>query len=609
MQGSPGYSGVRHLQATSCADQLARQSARGDGFYDIESGHANPFLDITQWQVINTTTWRVSEAITIKNIASYGEFKERTSFELGLSNFAVSGVDASPTPGDARRGFLLTRINPLLTTTGQVGGTPLFAAAGTPYGRTTLDTAAPGMGNSDQSTFTEELQIQGNTADERLNFVVGGYLEFSRSLGFSAGRTANFQSCTRPQDLACNNPLLFGTVAESATKLNFDNHGIFAQGTFAFTEQLSLTAGARYTFDKIAGISTGTRLSYSPGATTGAAFTDPVSGRTPVYRFCTDSFRHRDKRPSLDRSVCQTRLTNSSKEPTWLIGLDYKPTPDLLLYGKYARGYRQGGINFTSVGVETWQPEKLNSFELGAKASFRGTVSGYLNVAGFYNDLSEQQVNAVLVPTPAASAVGVAGSVGIVNAGKSRAYGVEVDASALFFDSLRLDVGYTYLNTKVKDVEGAAVQGDGSRLGTLLVGTPFGTITPSVQVGSPFTNAPKHKLTVGGSYTLPLDESVGQISFGAIWIHQSSYIFDGASPRFIDRLPLAFTPSTNLINLNLDWRGIAGSQIDLALFATNITKERYNVANLPGWIQNGVAEIVPNQPRFYGVRLRFNFGR
>ena len=603
VQGTPGYSGTRHLQATSCAIQVARQTARGDSVYEIESANPNPFLKVRQWQAINTTTWRVSDTMTIKNIMSYGEFRERANFDLGSSNFEVAAVDNGFTlQGQAGVGFNFRRISPQLPNA--------IVAAGTKYGRIVLDVAGPNSANSEQSTFTEELQLQGGSADGKLNYVLGGYLEFSRPLGYSSGRTGIFLNCIRPTNLDCTNPLLFGSISESSTKINFDNHGIFGQATYNFTDQLSLTAGARYTFDKIVGLTNSTRLSFvsNPNNPPANAFVDPVSGRL-VTRACTDSFRHLTKQPGLDRSVCTTNLTNKSTAPTWVIDLDYKPTPDLLIYGKYARGYRQGGMNFTNPGVELWDPEKMDSFELGAKASFRGAVSGYFNVAAFYNKLSDQQVFAGLTPTPAAAATGVSGGSAIINAGKSRVYGVEVDAAATLFDSLRLSVGYTYLNTKVKDVEAAATQGDGTPLGQLLVGTPFGTISPTVQIGSAFTNAPKHKLTASAAYTLPLDESIGDITFGATFVHSAGYINDGSIPGYVNGIPNGYTPSTNLLNLNLDWKSVAGSPIDLSLFATNVTKEVYNVAATGSWLSAGIAEIQPSQPRFYGMRVRFNFGQ
>ena len=62
--------------ANAACDQVARGQARGD-FYGVENGTSNPRQRINQWQVINTTTWQASDNLTIKNIASYGEFREK----------------------------------------------------------------------------------------------------------------------------------------------------------------------------------------------------------------------------------------------------------------------------------------------------------------------------------------------------------------------------------------------------------------------------------------------------------------------------------------------------------------------------------------------------
>src|SRR5690606_22564819 len=183
----------------------------------------------------------------------------------------------------------------------------------------------------------------------------------------------------------------------------------------------------------------------------------------------------------------------------------------------------------------------------------------YFNVAAFYNKLSNQQIFAALVADPVNAALGVAGGNAVINAGKSRIYGAEVDASALFFESLRFDLGYTYLNTKITDAGTAATRGDGSPLGEYIVGTPFITITPTSVLGAPFALTPKHKLSLSANYTVPLDESIGRLSIGATWVHSSSSVNDYSVPAFVNGQPLGFTPANDLVNVNIDWKGIAGS--------------------------------------------------
>lgn len=101
-----------------------------------------------------------------------------------------------------------------------------------------------------------------------------------------------------------------------------------------------------------------------------------------------------------DPSQCNLKFRKKWQKPTWLIDLDYKPNADMLLYLKWARGYRQGSINSNNVGIETVNPKSVDTFEAGAKTSFRGAVPGYFNVAGFYNKFRDQQlaVNTVVAP-------------------------------------------------------------------------------------------------------------------------------------------------------------------------------------------------------------------
>src|SRR6202012_3192208 len=101
---------------------------------------------------------------------------------------------------------------------------------------------------------------------------------------------------------------------------------------------------------------------------------------------------------------------------------------DLLLYAKYSRGYRQGDVNISSYGLESWKPETVNSYEVGAKTSFDGTVRGSFNIAAFYNDFTNQQlsINATActfadeISNPKQCPFLASPAAGIANAGKSK---------------------------------------------------------------------------------------------------------------------------------------------------------------------------------------------
>ncbi len=65
--------------------------------YDVESGfNGGAFLRVKQWQVINTTTWKASDSLTVKNILSYAEFTGDQTLDLfGLYNPAGANIQGS----------------------------------------------------------------------------------------------------------------------------------------------------------------------------------------------------------------------------------------------------------------------------------------------------------------------------------------------------------------------------------------------------------------------------------------------------------------------------------------------------------------------------------
>ncbi|MDG2004185.1 MAG: TonB-dependent receptor plug domain-containing protein, partial [Novosphingobium sp.] len=193
------------LNPLGCA-QIARQQARGDGFWDVENDEAQAGQEIIQWQVINTTTWEASDNLTIKNIVSYAEYKESVTFDLFGTNYLSPGT------------------NTLVTKTINLhGGFDRW--------------------QSQQSTFTEELQFIGEAAGGRLNWQAGAYLEVSKPLGWNSGNTEIFTTCPDNTNYltgagfgGCQPYQLFGfipigSLSSSNVKTTFNNKGIYGQAS------------------------------------------------------------------------------------------------------------------------------------------------------------------------------------------------------------------------------------------------------------------------------------------------------------------------------------------------------------------------------------------
>lgn len=549
----------RSFRALTACDQLDRQNARGDGPRDVEQAIPNPFFKLEQWQVINTTTWELSDTLTIKNIVSYTEYEERLSSALNPDNWMIP--DPAPTLDF---------------------GTGPFAPwhAGTPFQYVWFK-SSPGANNSAQSSFTEELQVQGTSLNGKLTWQTGAYFEKNDPLGTASSDTAVFSQCETLDNASCTPLALFGSVSLTRSKQGYQSQGLYAQGSFDFTDKLSATAGVRYTWDKSTGSDSSGRLRLTDGSITCNNVVEIFDG-TPGNPLTVDS---------LDE--CYFKFPDAkSEKPTWVIDVQYKPVPDLMLYAKYARGYRQGGVNPNAIGFETWAPEELDNYELGAKFSFNGfngAVNGYFNIAAFYNDLSQQQ----LAASGRTNIPGFDPPKLIINAGKSEIQGIEIDASMILFDSLRLDIGYTYLDTKMKSVEAPAIP----------AGAPFSEVIPDSSPGDELTFSPKNSLTLSATYTLPLDEGLGSMSIGGTYAYtDSQFVSKGAHPRF-QRLP-----ATALLNMHFNWNQVMGGPYDLSFFVTNITNSDKPVA-VPGSYETGGFEAnFMGPPRMWGVRARYHFG-
>ena len=293
-------------------------------------------------------------------------------------------------------------------------------------------------------TFTQELRLQGEAFDGKLDWLVGGFyanekltvrdnLRFGSQYGrfatcriISGGGLAGLYSPTSPGCLAAR-PAAFG-AASPAIYAAFDvldsindrgttndryfqegtNWAVFTHNIVHITDRLDLTLGLRYTNDKKK--FNATFGNDNTGCTTVQGL---VGGFTGVAALAAVS-------QGLIGLACQGNSTaelngvsinddRSEDEWTGTAILSYKPTDDLLLYGSFARGYKAGGFNldrsalkppvvsFASlggaqalVGNLQFDPELVDSYEIGAKYS-TGPFS--LSVSAFRSDFSNFQLN------------------------------------------------------------------------------------------------------------------------------------------------------------------------------------------------------------------------
>ncbi len=166
---------------------------------------------------------------------------------------------------------------------------------------------------SETDQLTQEFQALGSALDEKLTWLAGIYFmqeEGEQSYGISD----------------------FFFVESTTTETN--SLSFFAEGTYSFTDKLSLTLGIRRTEDD-------------------KQFTYDLSSNAPDYFELDETF--------------------SSTTPK--LGIDYKFNDDLLLYFTASSGFQAGGFQTltfgnSAVARQFYKPMEVDSYELGVKSDF-----------------------------------------------------------------------------------------------------------------------------------------------------------------------------------------------------------------------------------------------
>lgn len=194
---------------------------------------------------------------------------------------------------------------------------------------------------------------------------------------------------------------------------------VFGQASYDLTEQLTFTAGIRYT-EEDKEFTKGDGLFVLGTAIQIADLSFPTE--TGKYSAITPKF-----------------------------GIEYKPADNLMFYASATRGFKSGGFNFTAVLPGGYDEEDLWAYEFGVKSDFAGDRLR-LNATGFFYDYEDLQVQAFVVP----------GQVDVSNAATASITGVEVEAMAKPTAELDLSLSVSYLDAEYDEYTAAPVFGGGT---------------------------------------------------------------------------------------------------------------------------------------------------
>jgi iron complex outermembrane receptor protein len=415
------------------------------------------------------------------------------------------------------------------------------------FGRTSSGSAIPMDLTYDVTThdqFTQEFQLTGST----------GRLDWATGLFYYTADDSNYQSGT----------LMAGILyqQDSFDSQDAENWAVFVHGVFSLTDQLSLTAGIRYTDDeKVAHIS---RHNFNG------------TDRLPVPGFTTQT------------SPGTVVVDEDKVSPT--VGIDYQMNEDLLLFAFYSTGFRGGGFSprpSNGLQLAPFLSEELENFEVGMKSELVDDTLR-LNANLFFSTYTDQQV--FLGTNDPSGALWFRQT----NSGESEYMGLEIE-TMLRAGSFTLDSAIGYIDHELTD------PGVANTCITFANGDPCYS-----------TRTPEWTFALGGAYDFNLGGG-GMLTARLDAKYQSKVYF---LPYGSDLDPVNHIASNPIegvqegyttVNGRLIWLPASGDW-ELSLYGINMTDEVYFNGKLPliglglGREQGNVAA-----PREYGITVTREF--
>lgn len=250
---------------------------------------------------------------------------------------------------------------------------------------------------------THELRLASKT-DQKLRWIVGAF--------YMNNETKYDSQWSIPPinpGAAVRDDLYF----ETDQKRKDEETAVFGEISYAFTERLTGTLGYRWFDDK----------------TTLTGFVGTVFWPQGGHAFGP---------PPPDNVNSQFKGDDHTEK----VNLAYELSDDILVYGTYSKGYRPGGANRTDQVGSTYQPDFVDSYELGWKSTLMdGRLR--LNSAIYYMEWDDMQLGFF---NPDISLLGL-----VDNVGSAESKGVELDATFLATENLEISLAYAYNDAELTD--------------------------------------------------------------------------------------------------------------------------------------------------------------
>ncbi len=315
-----------------------------------------------------------------------------------------------------------------------------------------------------QDQFSQEFQFSGLAFDQRLNWVTGLY--YFEEDGLSGGFVDVYEELYTfiGLDIGYVLPIWIDNKSYSA----------FGQGTFALSDQLSITAGLRYTRDK-------------KGVT-------------------REQYRHHS---GVVISPLET-ASDSWSAVTGRLGIEYQWNEDVMTYASVARGYKGGGINARGSNAKEFvpfDPEYLWTYEIGLRSDLVDDRVRF-NTSVYYSDYDDIQFSVIVAGEDAVPLFLVA------NAAKAQIQGFEAELIVAPTQGMLLSAGVGLIDAKYTNAD------------------PSTGITEE----SKFVKTPKWSVNLAAEYAIPVGgfgDLVGRVD----WAYKTKIYHDAANSPIVVQEP------------------------------------------------------------------------
>ena len=303
-----------------------------------------------------------------------------------------------------------------------------------------------------------------------------------------------------PDDQRC--PDAAGLPGSNGTVGRNDNtdFGLYSQITYHLTDQIDIQAGIRWSKDDRDDVNT----SVSP----------PVTFNNTLYRV------------------------------DWMAGINYRPTDDIMVYGKIATGFVPGGL----FGSAPFGPEKLTEPEVGVKADLLDKRLR-TNTAFFWGDYRQLQL---LAANP---------TIQISNVGAEEIYGLEEELTYIVMEGLELGGNLGWTHERCSQTLAKCFS---------LSNTALANVTPVA--------TPKWNAAVSVQYDMPDLSFGGHIRLRADGLYESDQNWLSFPPATADQQAAITTKGSWIFNLRAGVvdvpLGNSGAKASVSLFGTNVGDNR-----------------------------------